>query len=278
MPGLPLLALLPAAVAGVPAVVDAGASLPGNPPRALLVVSPGLSARETDGMVAAVESAGVDVFRISFPVESQDPAAMRAAIRDGVAALGPAPVGLFGHGTGGTLALQAQSEAGGAAAIAVLASPLRAPGGRLIAWLRDQQAPALGLDLGDPQTQAATWNDQPALALLIGTPLPALGPVSGSWLAELTRWSQPEWRAPTTALGAPLWAGAGTVDNLAPPESVRGALPDHATFVRFGLMHLDGADPTHVDLLRRPKPAAELGAWMRARLRSYAAPSAAPED
>jgi hypothetical protein len=278
MPRLPLLAVLPTAVAAAPLVEDAGASLPGSPPRALLVVSPGLQARETDALVEAIEAEGVDVFRIAFPVERQHPAEMRAAIRDGMVALGPGPVGLVGHGTGGTLAVQAQAEHGGAAAVAVLAAPLRAPGGRLVHWLLEQPPPALGLDLGDAATQAETWNEQPALALLLGEPLPALTPVSEHWLAELRRWGAPAWQAPTAGLGVPLWAGAGTVDNLAPPESVRGALPGDATFVRFGLMHLDGAAPSHVDLLRRPKPAAVLGAWLRTRLRSYAGPSATPED
>ncbi len=277
MPGLPLLAALPAALAARTSVEDAGASLPEAAPRALLVVSPGLEPRETGPLVEAIEAQGVDVFRITFPVQSQDPAGMRAAIRDGVAALGPGPVALVGHGTGGTLAVQAQAAHGGASAVAILAAPLCAPGGRLVRWLLDQPHPALGLDLGDPATHAATWNERPALGLLLGEPLPGLTPVSGAWLAELRRWATPGWQAPTASLGVPLWAGAGTVDNLAPPESVRGGLPADSTFVRFGLMHLDGADPNHVDLLRGSKPAAALGAWLRTRLQGYAGASATPE-
>jgi hypothetical protein len=274
----PLALLLPLAVAAGPRAEDAGTTLPGSPPRALLVVSPGLSPRETDGLVTAVEAEGVDVWRIAFPVDHQDPAAMSAAIRTAVAGLGPGPVGLLGHGTGGTLAVQAQAEGAGAAAVAVLASPLQAPGGRLVAWMAAQPTPDLGLDLGERGVQAATWRDQPALPLLLGSPLPALTPLSPAWLDELRAWTAPGWQAPTDALGAPLWAGVGVLDNLAPPESVHGALPDDAAFERFGLMHLDGADPTHVDLLRNPRPAAAMGAWLRTTLRRYAAPSATPED
>ena len=275
VPCLP--ALLTVVLAAAPAVEDAGAALPGRPPRALLVVSPGLSPRETDALVAAVEAEGVDVYRIAFPVEAQDPGAMRRAIRAGVTGLGPGPVGLLGHGPGGTLAVQAQAEGAGAAAVAVLAAPLQAPGGRLVAWLSAQPVPDLGLDLGAGAVQGAPWRGQAALPLLLGTPLPALEPVGAAWLTELQRWTAPGWRAPVAALGVPLWAGAGAVDNLAPPEAVRGPLPGDAAFVRFGLMHLDDADPTHVDLLRRPQPAAAMGAWMRGALRGYAGPASTPE-
>ena len=59
-----------------------------------------------------------------------------------------------------------------------------------------------------------------------------------------------------------MWAGAGALDNLAPPELVHPALPEDAVFVRFGLLHLDATDPSHLDLLHQPTAGHAMGAWL----------------
>lgn len=254
-----------------PVPEDVGGAGSTGTTQALLVVSPGLAPRATDALVDAVEAAGVDVWRLTFPVDHQSPAAMHAAITDGLAALGPGPVGLIGHGLGGTLAVQSAASGAGAAAVAVVGAPLRSAHGRLLAWLGSRPVPPLGIDPGHPAAQAAAWNGQPILPLLLGEPLPPMLPVSASWLEELQRWGQPGWRSDAADVPVPLWAAVGVLDNLAPPESVRTVLPPGAVFERYGLGHLDDTNPTHVDLLRSPVVGADLGAWMHARLREASA-------
>lgn len=259
------LGVLLAATTAAAGVVQAGGSLGADAPRALLVVTPGLSLRETAPLVAGIEAAGVDVHALVFAVDAQAPAAMRAAVAAGVASLRGRPVALIGHGLGGTLAIQA-APAAQPDAVAVVGAPLAAPEQRLTQWLGAQPVPALGLT--PVEAASATWNEQAVLPLLVGEPVPALKPVSSAWLTEVQSWTTPGWRAGVGRVQAPLWIGAGALDNLAPPEAVRPEVPDGATFVRFGLMRLDPADPTHVDLLRWPAVAEEMGAWLRTTLRA----------
>ena len=254
-----------------PELEDVGGLGPACTTRALLVVSPGLAPRATDALVDAVEAAGVDVWRLTFPVDQQSPAAMHAAITDGLAALGPGPVGLIGHGLGGTLAVQSAASGAGAAAVAVVGAPLRSAHGRLVAWLGSRPLPPLGIDPDHPEAQTAAWNGQPVLPLLLGEPLPPMLPVSASWLEELQRWAQPGWRSDAAEVQVPLWAAVGVLDNLAPPESVRMVLPPGAVFERYGLGHLDDTNPTHIDLLRSHVVGTDLGTWMHARLQAAGA-------
>jgi hypothetical protein len=272
-----LLALLLAATPASAGVTQAARSLGKDAPRALLVVTPGLALRETDALVAGIEAAGVDVFQISFGPGEQEPAHMRAAIVAGVAALRGPPVALVGHGPGGTLAVQAAVEAR-PDAVAVVGAPLVSAEQRLTTWLARREVPALGLTPAD--AAAATWNENPVLPLLLGENAPALAPMDAPWLVELQSWTRPGWTAGAVGVTAPLWVGAGALDNLAPPEAVHPGVPDGATFVRFGLMRLDPADPSNTDLLRWPAVAEEMGAWLRTTLRAargYGGSDAHPE-
>ena len=257
---------------------DAGRAWPDSVPRVLFVVTPGLSPRATDPIVEAIEAEGVDVWRLAFPIDRQSPPGMRRAIREGIEQLGTGPVGLTGHGLGGTLALQAQLEGAGAAAVGVIGAPLQSSESRLITWLAGHDSPELGLDLGSPVVQQESWQGTPALSLLVGSPLPGLLPVSATWLDELRTWTEPGWSADARTIGVPLWAGAGVVDNMASPESVRGALPPGATFERFGLPLLDDRSATHVGLLRSERVGASLGAWLHVHLRSAGPQALGQED
>jgi hypothetical protein len=258
--------LLPArAAAASPSTSrDVGRSFPSKAPRALLVVTPGQDIRESAVFIEAMEAEGVDVFAIAFPVERQRLPDMVHDIQAAVVAR--APIALTGHGLGGTIAILAAAETPpdrAPAAVAVVGAPLLAPQQRLTTWLAAKPIPELGLDLSSEAATAATWNGLPVLPLLLGGPLTSTRPMSADWLATLQSWTAKDWKAPVERVAAPLWAGAGALDNLAPPEAVHPALPKDATFVRFGLLHLDPSDPTHLDLLRQPTAAHAMGAWLR---------------
>jgi hypothetical protein len=96
---------------------------------------------------------------------------------------------------------------------------------------------------------AARWADQPLLPLLIGSPLPGLRPMSPAWAQELQRWWREADHVDLRGLSLPLWGAAASLDNVAPPESMRPQLPDSA-WIRLGTISRSTRELDHADLLR----------------------------
>lgn len=241
---------------------DVGASH-AERPAALVVATPGLSPRAYTALVEALESRGLDAWRIDPPADAADVSAWLPAALTHVSA-GRAAA-LVGHGIGGTLAAQCVA-AGSCApdALAMLGSPLSSESMGVLDWLAAQPLPAGDLDLS---VHADTsWAGHPVLPLLIGAPLPGLEPLSVPWLGTLQRWASGELSVNLKETDVPLWAGASGLDNLAPPEWIRPMVPADA-FHRFGYLSFDGEDPDHIGLLTCAPALRMLSRWTAAVLR-----------
>lgn len=254
-------------------LVDVGQS--GTHPAALIVVTPGMPVAAYDSLARVLERHGLDAWELSFPPGAQDPATMVGtdipAALASVRGAHARKVALVAHGLGGRLA--AKAVASGIAspdALALLGVPLdlAAEGDRplaVLAWLASLTPPNGDLDLG--AESAASWNGMPLLPLLLGSPVPMLGPVSGAWLRSLAAEVGPGHAVSLAHAPCPVWEGTSQRDNLAPPETVREALGG-GTFVRFGYLHLDPREPDHLGLLSDPLPERQLARWTARALRA----------
>jgi hypothetical protein len=235
-------------------------------PVALVVSTPGFGDAAYVPLVEAIESEGIDAWLLSFPVEHQQPDhIIERAIPGAVHELAQAgrTVGLVGHGLGGTLAAAAATRGDtvrGPDAIALLGAPLQLVPSALTGWMLHHPIPPGGLNLNDQQE--ILWEEQPALELLLGEPLPHLERVSSDWLHALSDWLMTGRTFSLDGLACPAWVGASGLDNLAPPESVR-PFAGPATFERFGLQHFDPHVPDHADLLRDEHSTRVLARWLK---------------
>ena len=245
-------------------LVDLGAAL--ERPVALVVLSPGLAPSAANRLARALEKAGWDAWDLDLAAtEPQDlcSSTLPGALSE-LEARGP--VLIVGEGLGGRIAARCVEQ--GAlkpAGLALLGAPLDLAyvGGApvaLVAWMADLPVPSEPLDLGS--VSAGLWRALPALPLLLGEPLPALGSLSPQWLT----WLGDEVRASTpislVQAPCPVLAAASPSDNLGPPESMRWRVPE-GSFVRLGLLHLDGSEPDHAGLLTDPAPARVVTRWAR---------------
>ena len=230
-------------------------------PTALIVLTPGLSDRALSPLIAAVESAGVDVWLLRFPPTAQDAGQITAVwLPEAVEAVrSESGVALIGHGLGGTLAaLSVDVGATTPDALVLLGSPLTSEPMALMDWLAHRPLPEGDLDLAD--VVDSQWNGAAVLPLLLGEPLPSLEWLSPDWLATLQSWALGGLSIDLTDSPVPVWAGASGLDNLAPPEWIRPRVPS-ASFHRFGYLRFESADPTHVDLLSSPPALRMLSRW-----------------
>ena len=173
---------------------------------------------------------------------------------------------MVGHGLGGTLAaLSVEAGVLSPDALGMLGAPLLTEPMGLHDWLAARPLPDAVLD---PTTLTdATWQDTPALPLLLGEPLPPLTDVSPDWLATLQGWCSGGLSVDLTDAAVPVWAGASGLDNLAPPEWVRPMVPA-PSFFRFGYLRFESADPDHADLLTSPRALRMLSRWAAVQLRT----------
>ncbi|MFT5682044.1 MAG: hypothetical protein ACI8RZ_002962 [Myxococcota bacterium] len=260
--------LLSLTASAAPAILtDAGDARPKRPV-ALIVCTPGLSEFAYDPLVAALESAGLDAWTLSFPPTAQDASAIIGQwLPEVTASLSvDRPIAVVGHGLGGTLAaLSVESGALTPSALAMLGSPLRTESTGLHDWLLAQPLPEDDLDLAPlAETQ---WQDMGALALLIGEPLPPFEDVSVDWLVQLQAWASGGLSVDLRDTDVPIWAGASGLDNLGPPEWIRPGVPPES-FFRFGYLRFDSEDPDHIGLLSSPRALKMLSRWVKLTLES----------
>ena len=242
------------------ALSDAGDIRPKRPV-ALVVCTPGMTVSAYAPMVDALESAGLDAWTVHFPPEAQNADAITGQwLPEVVAKLSTQrTVAVIGHGLGGTLAaLSVASGAISPGALAMLGSPLQTEATELTDWLAARPLPVQDLSLS--AVSAVQWRGLGVLELMIGAPLPALGLVSPAWLATLQDWSSGGLSVNLQASAVPVWAGASGLDNIAPPEWVRPAVPPTA-FYRFGLLRFESEDPDHIGLLSSPRALRMLSRW-----------------
>lgn len=235
-------------------------------PVALIVQTPGVAPGGYAIWADRLERRGFDAWLVGCPTSRQDADTITTqAIPEAVASFGARPVGLIGHGLGGTLA--AISVAGGhtqPAALGLVGAPLRADTTALEDWLAHRPLPdtatAIVLDSG------LAWRGADVMALLVGAPLPPLEPVSPGWLGTLRAWAHGSLWVPLHDVSVPVRAMASGMDNLAPPERVRPMVPD-GQFQRHGYLSFDGPDPEHADLLLEDGAIKELSKWLSEVLR-----------
>lgn len=257
------LLLTTAALAAPLRVVDVGRPDDGRGPVALLVQTPGVAPRAFAPLVAALELGGLDVYTVRVPVAAQDPAWLVAAgLPAALAALPDRPRVLVGHGLGGTLAAQAALALEPAArpdALALLGAPLATQPRRVFDWLAEQHPDGAPVHLAPAAD--AKWGEQPVGPLLLGGPLP-LTRLSGAMADTYLGWGRGGLGLDLAPLASlPVWAGAGSEDNLAPVESIRPALAASHRFVRYGTAALMPQPMDHVGLLQRSRPARDLARW-----------------
>lgn len=262
---LPALLLAASALAADPVLpLDAGRPMPAGTPVVLVLASPGLSASAHQPLVDGLEAQGLDAWLLVLPPARQQlDDAVTDLISTARAALPSPRHALVGHGLGGTLAARA-ALVEPPAALGLLGAPLAFPDSALATWLCQQELPAGGLDLSEQRD--VRWREQPVLELLLGSPLPELDRVGGTWLSDLCTWRDRGGAVDLRQVAVPVWAGAGDLDELGPAEKQRPWLPAQAAFHRFGLLHLETRPYRSVDLLGQPRPAQVLGRWLADQL------------
>lgn len=263
--------LLAAAQAAEPAfqLQDAGHDL--DAPVALVVLTPGVDPAAFQPLAAALEDAGMDAWTVGIaptaplPEEGADAWVAEVLLPAAVAALRArepraADLALAGHGPGGTLALMAAPRVG-TRAVAVLGAPLGPTPTAALAALAERPLPVAGsVDLARP----VAWQGHDLATLLLGDPPLPLGSLPVPLARAFLRWAAEGPPLQPAALAFPVYVGAGALDRLVPVESLH--LPaegfPRGTFVRFGLLRLDRADPGHADLLRDRRTLDDLGRWL----------------
>lgn len=238
-------------------------------PVALVLPSPGLARAAVEPLTRRLERGGWDAWRLDLARAAPDPeTASSEALPRAIETLraGGRPVMVVGEGLGGRLAARSVAEGHSHPdLLALLGVPLDwdAAGDQpfaVIAWLASLPLPEGDLDLR--QQKAARWRGERVLPLLLGDPLPPLGIVPHGWLAG---WQRELADLPTISLRGvdlPVWACASPMDDLAPPEAVRAAVPEGA-FQRLGYLNLDRREPEHAELLSDPAPVRALLRWAR---------------
>jgi len=246
---------------------DTGRTNRPGQPAALVVFTPGLTASAYEPLLDALESAGLDTWTLRFPPAAQDADRITGQWipEAAVEAAGGRPIAVIGYGLGGTLAaLSIDAGALTPDALVLLGSPLRCEPLGLYDWLAQQSLPSSDLDLIG--AQEARWQEMPVLELLIGTPLPQLEALSPGWLATLQSWAGGALSVDLRDDSVAVWAGASGLDNLAPPEWVRPAVPA-TSFFRFGYLRFESEDPDHIGLLSNPRALRMLSRWTATTLR-----------
>jgi hypothetical protein len=237
-------------------------------PAALVVCTPGMPLSAYAPLVDALESAGLDAWTLSFPPEAQDAAAISGQWLPQVVEQLSADrrIAVVGEGLGGTLAaLSVDARAIQPDALALLGSPLRTEPVGLYDWLATLPPPAEDLSLS--AVSDASWRGMGVLELMLGAPMPTLEAVSAAWLTQLQAWTGGGLSVDLRDDGVPVWAGASGLDNLAPPEWVRPAVPPTA-FFRFGYLRFEPEDPDHLGLISSPRALRMLSRWAATTLRT----------
>ena len=172
---------------------------------------------------------------------------------------------VVGHGPGGTLAaLSTDTGALSPDALVLLGSPLRCEPLALYDWLGTLPLPEQEISLST--LAAVRWQEVLVLEVLLGTPLPELTVVAPGWLATLQSWAAGGLSVDLQDDGVAVWAGASGLDNIAPPEWVRPAVPA-SSFYRFGYLRFESEEPDHIDLLSNPRALRMLSRWAATTLR-----------
>ncbi len=264
-----VMGLLPLVLLTLSATAGAAGGPCARRPAALVVVTPGMGRSAFDPLVEALRSAGFDAWTAEFPPGAPLPeegadheagawirAALGAIRRDDRRGI------LVGHGPGATLALLA---APGAAEAVVALGPLLGPPDTEVArYLATLPVGAGSVDLAAP----LAWHGHDVASLLLGEPMPPLGPLSAPLARTWQRWILEGPPLDPAAVTCPVWIAAGARDRLAPVETVRGPagrLPD-ATFVRFGRLRFDRRDPGSGALLRERAVLRVMTRWLRRTL------------
>ncbi len=241
----------------------------------LVVTTPGYAELAYQPLLEALESQGLAPLVLRFGPWSDDPsAALHAVLREASGAGDWQETAIVAHGLGGRLLVEALGELPSPRAVALLGVPLELQPVALTRDLADRSAPTGSVELDSPAIRDATWQDQPILPLLLGSPLPPMERVSGPWLGQL---AQDLSGGVTLDLdimsrATPTWVALGDLDNLAPPECVRPHV-GQAEVVRFGPLRMDGQHFDSADLLRHPRPLTQVARWLA---RADAVPEAGP--
>ena len=256
-------------------VVDVGRLDEGAGPVALLVETPGLAPRAFVPLVRNLEAGGLEVYTLRLPVSAQTPDWVVAAlIPAALDTLPDRPTVLVGVGPGGTLAALATLELPDERrpdGLALLGAPLQTHPRAVFRWLGEQHTPGSAVALRPLQAAAPAWGDEPVIDLLLGDSRLPLGRLSGAMADAFLGWGRDGVEVSLAEAGdLPIWAGAGSLDHLAPVESIRPALRSGDEFHRYGRAALLPREFTHADLLLHPRPARDLARWAHAQL---AAPS-----
>ena len=250
--------------------VDAGRFDDGAGPVALLIETPGLAPQVMLPLVDQLESAGLDVWTLRVQTWAEDPDRLVAEIIPAaLRQMPPRPCILIGHGPGGTLAAMAvlalpapqQPQA-----LGLLGAPLVQEPRRLYSWLAARHSAGAGVDLAQLAAAPVSPEDPPVLEILLGSAPPPLSRLSPAMAERLLSWGAEGLALDLADLALPVWAGAGTADNIGPPESMRPALGPLHHFQRFGRASLLPRELDSADLLRLPQPGARLGSWAQKQL------------
>ena len=260
-----LLALLSASSATGPrcGLVDVGRADDGTGPLAVLVETPGFAPSAFRHYVASLEGSGVDVLALRLPVSCHDPALLVERVLPRTLARHPRrPTAVLAHAWTGSLVVETVSSLPPdhrPAALALIGTPLRWEPRTLWSTLL---VPGGG---GAPTWLDGRPPDAPpsaARALLLGATEVPLAPLGEPFTAAIRTWLSEGYTTSTRALSLPVHAVAASLDRLAPVETVRPLLGPEQRFTRHGRASMLGAETDHAFLLRDPKPAAALSAWV----------------
>lgn len=276
-----LVALLSGAASADPSpqeafvLVDAGRDLGGAV--AVVVVSPGVAPAAYVDLVGALEDAGLDAWTVqlrsgaAWPVEGPGTWAGQVVLPEAVRSLRSTlpraeDLVLVGEGMGGVLALLAAPRLEPPPrGVAVVGTPLSAAPSELVRFLASQPLGPL-VTLPDPHL---VWRGRSALGLLWGEPLPPLEPMSAGLARDWYQWLLTGPPLEPDQVRSPVLVAVGALDRLAPPESAFATSHQFADarYVRFGLLRLDLADPSHGDLIRAGSCTAWVASWLADRAR-----------
>ena len=234
-------------------LLDVGQTRPVDRAVVLIVQTPGVDVSGYATWTVAIERAGMDAWLLACPL--QDDAFVHVLEQ-----WDDRRVALLGHGFGGTLAAMVVQGDVTPDALALIGAPLQGTPTALEDWLAHRPLPE---QPQSPETwSSAQWNGMDVMSLWLGPNRPAMTPVPPTWLATLQQWGHGGLHIDLRASTLPILAVASGMDNVAPPERMRGAVPPDS-FRRQGLLSLGSHDPTHMDLLLEGDAIAVVSKWLK---------------
>lgn len=243
-------------------MVDLGGPSGRRGPAALVVGSPGLAQEAWLPLVEALEARGLDTWALRLPDRAGQPSRLLPQLLSrALAALDGRPTVVVGEGLGGTFAALWLAEGApppNLAGLALLGAPLTLEPVALTRWMADLPPRPGSVDL--ERAASVLWNDRPALATLLGDPLPPLSRVAAPWLRALRGWMTDPPLADLRQSTVPILAVVGDVDNLAPVEVVHPWVPA-GSLRRFGPERIGGQALDHADLMRDRRSLWAIARW-----------------